>query len=188
MPRSARAAAAAVIAAIFASSPGWAPGRVWATDHIYSYEASSPAARTLAPTGLTFEFSRHLMGGARVRRIIQTGERGEANVKPGSDGALGGGGLKAALAGARPVGDLYEIEPEGDGRAFIQAVCPGAERAWLVIGPLDRFRDLKIQTVGKPAGAAAAHGCAALEFVYHSEWNLPPDRSPPKARFPTNQP
>ena len=87
----------------------------------------------------------------------------------------------------RPVGDLYEITPGGDGRAFIQAVCPGAERAWLVIGPLERFRDVKIQTVGKPPGGSA-HMCAELQFTYHSEWNLPPDRGPPEARFPRNQP
>jgi hypothetical protein len=187
MFRSAPAVTSAIFAVVLACALAAACDRAWAGDHFYSYEATSNAARTLAPTGLTFEFSRHLMGGATVRRIIQTGEQGEAGVKPESEGSLGGGGLKAALGGAQPVGDLYEITPSGDGRAFIQAVCPGSERAWLVIGPLDRFRDLKIQTVGKPAGGPARK-CAELQFTYHSEWNLPPDRGPPRARYPTMEP
>jgi hypothetical protein len=183
MTRSAREAPAVLaLLAVCAAGPALAE------EHIYSYEASSPAARVLAPTGLSFAFSRHLLGGAHVHRIIQTGEQGEASVKAVSDAVLGGGGLKAALAGARPVGDLYEIQPQGDGRAFIQAICPGAQRAWLVIGPLQRFRELRLQAIGKPAGAGAAHACVGLAFNFHSEWSLPPDRPPPPVRFPTNQP
>src|SRR5262252_11050226 len=121
-----------------------APRSARAEGHIYSYDPVSPAARTLAPTGLSFEFERHLMGGARVFRIIQTGERGAADVKPAPEVD----GMKAVLASAKASGDLYEILPDGDGKAFVQAVCPGAERAWLLIGPLERFRDLTVQAVG----------------------------------------
>ena len=186
MSRSATAVSA-VLAALIATSLACTPACALAGEHIYSYEALSSAARTLAPTGLSFQFEKHLLGGVRVERIIQTGEEGSAGVKPSPETALGGGGLKAALDGKSPAGDLYEIEPIGDGPAFVQAICPGAERAWLVIGPVQRFRDLKLQAVGKAAGAPARH-CVDLAFAFHSEWSLPPDRAPPTARFPSSAP
>jgi hypothetical protein len=176
-------AAAAVFAIVWLG-----PAAAHAGQRIYSYEAVSPAARVLAPTGLSFQFEKHLMGGARVERIIQTGERGFADVRPSSDAGLGAGGLGAALAGARPAGALYEIEADGAGRAFVQAVCPGAAKAWLLIGPLERFRDLQVQAVGRRADAAGAHKCVELQFAFHSEWSLPPDRNPPRARFPSSAP
>jgi len=175
-------ASAAVFAVLISSAPGFA----LAGEHVYSYEAASSAARVLAPTGLSFVFEKHLLGGVRVQRIIQTGERGSADVRPGSEADLGGGGLRAALGG-QPSGDLYEIEPNGDGRAFVQAICPGSDRAWLVIGPVQRFRDLKLQAVGRSASGPARH-CADLAFVFHSEWSLPPDRLPPAPRFPIGAP
>jgi hypothetical protein len=179
-----RAARAAVFCALIASI---APLQAQAEEHIFSYEAASPSARTLAPTGLSFVFTKSLMGAARVHRIIQTGERGEAEVRPSSESAIGGGGLKAALAGERPAGDLYEIEPSGDGKAFVQAICPGSERAWLVIGPIERFRDLDVQAVGRPAGEPAKR-CVSLKFAFRSEWKLPPAREPPRVRPPSNAP
>ena len=182
MPRPSAPAFAAVFALL-----ACAPVPAAASEHVYSYEAATPAAETLAPTGLTFVFERGLLGSVRVERIIQTGERGEARLRPSSEAALGGGGLKAALAGERPTGDLYEIEPEGDGHAFVEAICPGAKRAWLVIGPVERFRDLKLQAVGLGPGPAARH-CVDLGFAFHSEWRLPPDREPPRVRFPSSGP
>src|SRR4051794_38177766 len=101
------AALAAVFTAILACAS--APSAM-AEQRIYSYEPTSSATRTLTATGLSFEFEKHLMGGQRVRRIVQTGERGSADLKPAPESALGPGGLKTALVGARPVGDLYEIE------------------------------------------------------------------------------
>jgi hypothetical protein len=70
-----------------------------AEGRIYSYEPASDAARTLAETGLSFEFARTLLGGARVRRVIQTGDQGSAAVRLASESELGAGGLKTALAG-----------------------------------------------------------------------------------------
>jgi hypothetical protein len=159
-----------------------APMAAQADAHIYSYDASSPAARTLAPTGLSFEFNKPPLGSPVVTRIIQTGERGSAGLKPASDTALGPGGLKAALDREPAAGRLYEIEPEGDGSAFINAVCPGARRAWLVIGRLDRFKDLKVQAVGRDEGAAHARLCVTLELGFRNDWTLP-QRTPPKPRF-----
>jgi hypothetical protein len=155
------------------------PGQAFADEQIYSYDAVSDAARALTDTGLSFQFERGLLGGVRIERIIQTGDRGAADLKPASEGELGRGGLKAALGAERPAGGLYEIRPEAEGISFVHAVCPGAERAWLVIGPLERFRNLKVQAVGRDAGAAASRLCSTLEFSFYSDWRLP-ERDAPK--------
>ena len=159
-----------------------------ADEQIYSYEPASASARLLTQTGLSFEFERHGLGGTRIHRIVQTGERGSAALKPSSDKDMGPGGLKAALGRDGPVGGLYEIVPDGDGQAFVGAVCPGAQRAWLIIGPLKRFRDLEIQAVGLNEGGKSAHRCANLAFTFYNEWAMPPGSPPPRARFPRNQP
>lgn len=150
-----------------------------AGEHIYSYDPASPAAQTLTDTGLSFQFERGLLGGERIQKIIQTGERGSAELKPASEKDLGSGGLRAALGGARPAGALYEIRPQDDGYAFVHAVCPGAERAWLVIGPLERFHNLEIQAVGRDAGAPAARPCSTMEFSFYSDWRLPESEPKP---------
>ena len=177
--------AAAILTLLAASL---AVGPASADEHIYSYEPSSDAARALAQTGLSFEFERRGFGGVRIHRIVQTGERGAADVKPVSEGELGAGGLKAALGREAPAGGLYAIEPEGDGQAFIDAVCPGAEKAWLVVSMLKRFRDLTIQAVGRDQGALASHKCVTLSFTFYNEWTLPPDRAAPRPRFTRNLP
>jgi hypothetical protein len=140
---------------------------------IYSYDPISPSARTLTSTGLSFEFQRGLLGAERVRKVIQTGDRGSAELKPAAESDLGAGGLKAALGEVRPVGPLYEILPNGDGKAFVHAVCPGADRAWLLIGKLDRFHDLELQAVGRRPGEKASRACSDMAFGFKSDWRLP---------------
>ncbi len=163
------------------------PAAALADEHIYSYEPGSAATRTLTATGLSFQFEKRPLGGVSIKRIIQTGERGSADLRAGSERDLGPGGLPAALAGERALGKLYEITPEGDGKAFVGAVCPGAERAWLVIGPLERFKDLDVQVVGRDAGAAAARHCVTLTFSFRNDWQLP-QRTPTRPRPVRNLP
>ena len=151
--------------------------------YIYTYDPASPAARTLTDTGLSFQFERGLLGGVRVQRIIQTGEIGSAELKPTSEAVLGRGGLRAALGDERPVGPLYEILSKDEGKSFVHAVCPGAQRAWLLIGRLDRFRDLKLQAVGRGANDASAHACSSMDFSFRSDLRLP-DQDVPEARLP----
>ena len=176
------------LAAAFAGlAAGLAPAAALADVQIYSYEPASPATRALAASGLSFEFERHPFGGLTIHRIIQTGDRGSADLLGGSESALGAGGLEGALGGARRAGRLYRIGPERDGAAFVNAVCPGAEQAWLVIGELKRFKDLKVQAVGRDPGAPASRLCATLELSFHNAWVLP-QRNPPRVRFPRNGP
>ncbi len=141
--------------------------------YVYSYDPASAAAKALTDTGLSFEFEKGLVGGPRVRKIIQTGEFGSADLKPASEAELGRGGVSAALGHERPVGAIYEILPRDEGKSFIHAVCPGSDRAWLLIGRLDRFRDLTVQAVGRKAADPAAHACASLQFSFRSDLRLP---------------
>jgi hypothetical protein len=66
-------------------------------------------------------------------------------------------------------------------------VCPGAERAWLLIGKLERFKDLTIQAVGRDKDAGGARLCASLAFSYRNDWTLPPGK-PPRVRFSSGRP
>lgn len=170
----ARAAAAVCFLALVQPPPAAASGI-----SIYSYEPLSPEAKVLTRTGLSFEFEKGLLGGVRVERVVQTGDRGSAGLRPASEAALGPGGLRTALGVAHPAGPLYEILPPGDGKAFINAVCPGAERAWLLIGRLERFKDLELQAVGRAPGAGSVHVCSTMTFSFHSDWRLPDSDLPP---------
>ncbi len=147
--------------------------------HIYSYDPITPAAKALTATGLSFEFERGPFGGMRVEKVIQTGDRGSAALRPAAESELGEGDLRAALGGQRPVGALYEILGQDEGKAFVHAVCPGSDRAWLLIGRLDRFKNLELQAVGRRTGDKAAHACSSLAFSFHSDWRLPDQEVPP---------
>ena len=175
---------AVTFVAILAAAAVGAGPRARADEQIYSYEPASPDARAFAATGLSFEFERRLMGGAHIHRVIQTGEQGAAEVKAAGEGELGDGGFRTALAGARPAGGLYRIASGLDGEAFVRAICPGSDKAWLAIGPLQRFQDLRVQAMGRADGAPSAHLCVTLDFTYRNDWRLPP-RTPPRVRYPT---
>ena len=146
--------------------------------HIYSYDPLSPAAQALTRTGLSFEFERGPFGGMRVEKVIQTGDRGSADLKPASESELGEGGLRAALGAQRPVGPLYEILGRDEGKAFVHAVCPGSDRAWLLVGRLDRFKNLELQAVGRRPGDKASHACSTFAFSFHSDWRMPDQEVP----------
>jgi hypothetical protein len=147
---------------------------------IYTYDPASAAARQLTDTGLSFQFERGLLGAVRVQRIIQTGDIGAADLKPASEAVLGRGGLKTALGAQRPAGALYEILPKDEGISFVHAICPGADKAWLLIGRLERFRNLELQAVGRSAKDASAHVCSNMDFSFRSDLRLPDkDELPP---------
>lgn len=151
--------------------------------YIYTYDPVSPAARHLTDTGLSFLFERGLLGGVRVQRIIQTGDIGAADLKPAPEEALGRGGLKAALGDQRAAGELYEILPKDEGKSFVHAVCPGADRAWLLIGRIDRFRDLELQAIGRGAKDAQSHLCSTMAFSFKSDLRMPDQDIMPPARL-----
>jgi len=143
---------------------------------IYSYDSATPLTQKMTENGLTFVFDKHIMS-TRVVKLVETQDVGEADVRPASEHDLGGS--KAKLMGSNQADnhDLYEIVQTGDGAALVRALCPGAVRGFLAIGPLKPDRDLKVYAFGRDA-AGAARFCMTLDYSFHGAWALPPTELP----------
>ena len=153
---------------------------------IFSYDPANEATRATAGP-ITFEFDQHILS-TRVLRIRATEGQATAELKSVGEGQLGRGGLNAA-AGGKPAGrDVYEILPKEEGAAMIQALCPGAQEAWLATDRLRANHDLEVLVIGRAKGAQARL-CQTLEYTFHGEWRLPPGpgvdpRTVPHPHFP----
>jgi len=143
---------------------------------IYSYDSATPITQKMTENGLTFVFDKHIMS-TRVVKLVETQNVGEADVKPASEHDLGGSPTK--LMGSEQAGshDLYEIVQAGDGAALVRALCPGAVRGFLAIGPLKPDRALKVYAFGRDAAGAARY-CMTLDYEFHGAWALPPTDLP----------
>jgi hypothetical protein len=139
---------------------------------IYSYDSATPVTRKMTENGLTFIFDKHIMN-TRVLKLIETQDVGEADVRPASEHDLGGSPSKLIGHDAAYARDLYEIVQKGDGAALVKALCPGATRGFLAIGPLKPDRDLKIYAFGRDASGGARF-CVTLDYNFHGAWALPP--------------
>jgi len=167
-----------------------APGAASARRLIYSYDSTDAITRQMTENGLTFIFDKSLMA-TRVSKIVETQDVGEADLKPASDRDLGVSQWML-LGEAGRAHDLYEITKGDDGVALTKALCPGAEHAYLAIGPLKSGRDLTVFAIGRAAGRPAWL-CETLGYGFHGEWSLPlaslpqPDRSDRFNDAPTNR-
>ena len=139
---------------------------------IYSYDSATPVTQQMTENGLTFVFDKHIMS-TRVLKLVETQDVGEADVKPASERDLGASKAKLLGSNLASYSDLYEIVQKGDGVALVRALCPGAVRGFLAIGPLKPDRDLKIYAFGRDA-AGAARFCVTLDYNFHGAWALPP--------------
>jgi hypothetical protein len=150
-------------------------GPAWAVKRIYSYDSANRLTEQMTETGLTFVFDRTLMS-TRVKEIIETNDVGHADVRPVGQSVLGPGGLAALIGSGARERDLYEILPDGDGRALISALCPGADRAWLAFGPLRVDQPLRVHALGHDPATGQSRKCITLDYSYHGQWALaPPD-------------
>ncbi len=152
----------------------------------FSYDPANDATRR-AIGAVTFEFDQHLLS-THVLRIRSTEGAASAELKSAGESGLGAGGLDRATGGKPEARDLYEILAKDEGAEMIQALCPGATRAWLATERLRANRDLQVLVVGREAGAPAKL-CQTLAFTYHGEWRLPPGpgvdpRTVPHPHFP----
>ena len=167
-------------------------GPAAASKRIYSYDSANPLTEQMTEAGLTFVFDRSFMA-TRVLQILETHDVGSAEVKPASEGELGRGGLSALIGPNARERALYEIEPKGDGRALIRALCPGADRVFLAFGPIAAEQPLRIRALGRDAKTGASRLCITLDYAFHGEWaigppDLPqPDRSDRFNDAPTNR-
>ena len=172
MRRLAQAVVIACLAGLMLAGPAAA------SKHIYSYDSANPLTEQMTEAGLTFIFERTFMS-TRVERIVETHDVGAADVKPASEGELGPGGL-TALIGNAPERSLYEIEPKGDGRALIRALCPGADRAFLAFGPITAEQPLRIRALARDAKTGSSRLCITLDYAFHGQWSVgPPDLPQP---------
>jgi hypothetical protein len=161
------AALLALLAGMVLASPAWAVKR------IYSYDSANRLTEQMTEAGLTFVFDRTLMS-TRVKEIIETNDVGHAEVRPAGQSVLGPGGLAALIGADARERDLYEILPDGDGRALISALCPGADRAWLAFGPLRPEQPLRIHALGHDPATGRSRKCITLDYSYHGQWALAP--------------
>jgi hypothetical protein len=149
------------------------PARAGDNDRIYSYDAVSDTAQTLARGGLTFVLHKQRLGGARVTKVMSTQDHGTAELKPASDKDLGPGGLAGVIGHKVREDDLYEIQRGGQGEPLIRAACPLTDRAWLAFGALKPNRNLVIHALGHSPINNKVHLCTTMEFSWHGEWKLP---------------
>jgi hypothetical protein len=168
-----------------------APGVASASRLIYSYDSTTAITRQLTENGLTFIFDKTFVT-THVHKIIETQDVGEADLKSASEHDLGRS--QADLLGeAGRSHDLYEITDGDNGPALIKALCPGADRAFLAIGPLKSGRDLTVFAIGVAKGRPGWL-CETLDYGFHGEWALPqtplrqPDRTDRFNDAPTNRP
>jgi hypothetical protein len=154
-------------------------GPAAASKRIYSYDSANPLTEQMTEAGLTFVFDKTFMS-TRVLQILETHDIGSADVRPASEGELGRGGLSALIGPNAHERALYEIEPKGDGRALIRALCPGADRVFLAFGPLTAEQPLRIHALGHDPATGQSRLCITLDYAFHGEWAIgPPDLPQP---------
>lgn len=151
------------------------PARAGDNERIYSYDAVSDTAQTLARGGLTFVLRKSMIGGSRVTKVLSTSDHGTAELKPASDKDLGPGGLAGVIGHKVREDDLYEIQRGGQGEPLIRAACPLSDRAWLAFGALKPNRNVVIHALGHSPISGKVRLCATMEFSWHGEWKLPPN-------------
>ena len=160
---------------------------------IYSYDSVTPITQTMTDKGITLILDKSMLH-TRVLTLAETETIGEADLKPASDQALGGGGLTALIGSDGQERDLYEIDPKkGDGRALINALCPGADRGYLAFGRIRMGDDLRVRALGHDPDSGRSRLCYTLDYAFHGEWREPPlelpqpDRSNPFNDAPANR-
>lgn len=142
-----------------------APAR--ADTRYFSYNASDRITQALTK-GVTLQVRRGLFGAVSLERLFSTTARGSADFTRGGPDAV----RRALPEGARET-DLYEIEQMGDGRGLARALCPGADKVWVVIGRIRAPRPLSLQAVGRWSDGAYRH-CVTLNYEWRGEWQTAP--------------
>jgi hypothetical protein len=166
-------------------------GPAAASTVMYSYDSLTPITVTMTETGITLILDKSLLH-VKVLRLVETLNIGQADLKPAPEGELGHGGLSALIGRDANERDLYEITRKDDGPALTNALCPGADKAWLAFGPIRQERDLKVRAIGHDPATGKARLCVTLEYGFHGVWGLPPvdlpqpDRTDPFEQSPAN--
>jgi hypothetical protein len=140
---------------------------------MYSYDSSNPQTEAMTEQGVTLMLDKTLTR-LKVVRLVETLNVGQADLKPASEADLGHGGLARVLGDNPKERDLYEIVLKDDGRALTNALCSGADKAWLAFGPIKQDRALVVDAIGRDPSSGQAHLCMTLTYAFHGVWTLPP--------------
>jgi hypothetical protein len=159
---------------------------------MYSYDSMTPITETMTENGVTLILDKSLLH-TRVISLAETLDIGTADLKPASEGDLGRGGLAVILGRDAQEHDVYEVlVKKGDGRALVGALCPGADKGWLVFGPIKQDQALKVRALGHDPTSGRTRLCVTLDYAFHGVWGLPPvdlpqpDRTDPFNQSPAN--
>lgn len=137
-----------------------------------TYNSASPDARKLTGAGLTFVFTKSMMGRTRVLAVRATAVPVGVIPRPLRDSDTVHK-LDALMGEDRGSGTLYEIDPAAaEGKVMIQAFCPGATSGWLAVGPFAHGRELRVHAFGAATGAEPRL-CAVMDFDWRGEWRMP---------------
>lgn len=162
-PRIAAVAALLTLAALPAQA---------AVKRMVTYDSASPDAKRLTGAGLTFVFTKSMIGGARILAIRATAVPVGVIPKPLNDGNTVRK-LDALMGEDARTGTLYEIDPEAaEGKVMVQAFCPGAKKGWLAIGPIAHQREMRVHAFGADE-TGETRLCAVMDFAWRGEWRMP---------------
>lgn len=160
-------ALAACGVALMAAAPAQAQ-----TKRMVTYDSESADARRLTGAGLTFVFTKNMIGRTRVLAVRATAVPVGVLPRPLNDGAVARK-LDVLMGEDRGSGALYEIDPEAaEGKVMIQAFCPGAKDGWLAIGPFVHARELRVHAFGASEGGEPRL-CSVMDFSWRGEWRMP---------------
>lgn len=140
-----------------------------ASTRYYAYDADNRLTQSLT-RGITLEVERGMFGATRAKGLYATSSRGSARFIEGGPSAM-----RAVLPENARNDTAYSIDPEGDGRALGNALCPGSQTAWLVTGRVRSGHPLTINAVGVWPDGVYRH-CAELKYRYRGEWAALPNK------------
>jgi len=163
------AAIAALTPALLLPAPAQA-----ADKRMVTYDSASPDARRLTGAGLTFVFTRQFMR-TNILAVRATAVPVGIVPRKSGDGSVNQK-LDALMGEDRGRGELYEIDPDkAEGKVMIQAFCPGSTKGWLAIGAVNNRKPLRVHAFGDD-GAGGVKLCAAMDFTWRGEWQMPKPR------------
>lgn len=161
---------AATIAAFVLAGPAAA------ATGMFSYYPADQETRALTDNGFTLLFDKRTLGAVRLRTLMSTQARAQADLEPAEERELGVSLRK--LIGDSDAYDLYRIGEADQGPAMVRAFCPGSTKAWLSFGPVKARRNLEIRVLGDDPKTGKARACATLNMIYRGDWNTRPPGFP----------
>ena len=145
-----------------------------ADKRMVTFDSASSEARRLTGAGLTFVFTRQYFQ-TSILAVRATAVPVGVVPAVSRDGGLNRQ-LDALMGPDAGRGAFYEIDPaKAEGKVMISAFCPGSTKGWLAVGPVYTRKPLRVHAFGDD-GAGGVKLCAAMDFTWRGEWQMPKPR------------